>query len=221
MIPFLGNLYGSLGAIGAIDDRLKMAHIRNKQLFTMHNVLMDQNGISSSSGDRWGERWYQIDLTGDSTGNGANVETATTVPALVQVGSLFDTSATNPISYFNGAIMTNSRGDISVSGMLAGNTQSISAFNVGKLGTDPKDGTLRIGATPAARIIAQGSGPYTQGLGNVAGTEQFSQTFGQRVSDWTYTSYDPVDDLTMWNTSQYIQNGLLTAVFSRLDAPAI
>lgn len=221
VVPFLGNMYGSLGAIAPLDDRLKMAHIRNKQLFTVHNVLMDQNGISNANGDRWGVRWYQIDLTGDSSGKGCNEETATTVPALVQAGTLFDTSATDPISYFNPAIMTNKRGDLSIAGMLAGNTQSISAFNVGKLGSDPKDGTLRIGATPAARIIAQGSGPLNSGLGDLFGTEHFTQIFGQRVSDWIYTAYDPVDDLTMWNASQYIKDGLLVSVISRLDAPVI
>lgn len=187
--------------------------------FTIQNIIVDHNGIGSQTGDRWGVRWYQIDLTGDSTGNAGNIETATTIPALVQAGTLYDTAITNPVSYYNPAIMSNSQGDISVSGLLSGLTQAISAFNVGKLGTDPKDGTLRIGASFADQIIAQGSGPYTQTIGQDEFGVGFQ--FGQRTSDWTYTAYDPVDDLTMWNISQYIQNGVLVSAFSRLDAPTI
>ena len=33
LIPFLGNTYAELGVISPIDDRFKMAHVRNKQLF--------------------------------------------------------------------------------------------------------------------------------------------------------------------------------------------
>ena len=104
---FLGNLYGVLGNLQASDDRLQMAHIRNKQLYTVHTILLDQNGNGTPTGDRLGARWYQIDLTGDRTGRGGKCEKETTLPALVQAGTLWDKSSTNPINYFNNSIMTN------------------------------------------------------------------------------------------------------------------
>lgn len=221
LAPFKGNQYGSLGAIYPIDDRLKMAHIRNHQLFTCHTILTDSAGIGGVINDRIAIRWYQLDLTGDPTGQGLGTETETTVPALVQAGTLFDPNpnVNEAIFYYQPAIMTNKNGDMTVNGMLSGNNQFISAFNTGRKAADPL-GVLRIGASPAASVFQQGSGPYTQDFGGASSVVApfATEIFGQRIADRQYTCFDPVDDVTMWATQQYTQNGLLNCVLARLDS---
>lgn len=219
LAPFAGNQYSFLGNIGALDDRLKMAHIRNHQLYTAQNILVDSTGTGTSDGDRYGIRWYQLDLTGDPTGQGTGTETAATVPALIQAGTLFDPSETDPIWYYQPAIMTNKNGDMSLSGVLSGNNYSISAFNVGRRASDPL-AVLSIGASPTAGVFQRGSGPYTQLLATVSETGPFATAFGQRISDRQYTCFDPVDDVTMWAIQEYIEDGQLKAIIASL-VPAV
>ena len=187
--------------------------------FTAHCIVVDKNGVGSEAGDRLACRYYQIDVTGDKLGRGKCHEYWATLPALVQVGTLFDPAKSDPIFYYNPAIMTNKRGDLSLACMLSGNTQSICACFVGRFAHDPL-GQLRIGSTPSDRIFAQGSGTFTQDLAS-----SFQSTppllFGQQVSNRHYTCFDPVDDMTMWANQEYIQNGVLTSVLARLDAPKI
>ena len=216
--PFVGNVYSFLGVIYNIDDRFKMAHIRDKQLFTTHCIVVDKNGIGSENGDRLACRWYQIDVTGDKHGKGKCHEKATTLPALVQVGTLFDSADKNPIFYYSPAVMTNRRGDLSLTCILSGITQSISACFVGRLSHEPL-GQLRIGKIPSDRIFAQGSGTLTQEIATYAGFTP--PIFGQRLADRHYTCFDPRDDMTMWAEQEFIQNGLITSAFARLDAPTI
>lgn len=219
LAPFLGNQYSFLGGVNDIDDRLKMAHVRNHQLFAVQTILTDSTGVGSSNGDRYALRWYQLDLTGDPTGNGNGTETVSTVPALVQAGTLFDPSEIDPIWYYLPAIMTNKNGDLSVSGVLSGNNQSISSFNTGRRATDPL-GVLRTGPTPIASVFQEGSGSFTQGLGTVSQFPNITTTFGQRISDRSYTCFDPVNDLSMWTAQQFIADGKLQWAIARLD-PAI
>ncbi|CAF1669219.1 unnamed protein product, partial [Didymodactylos carnosus] len=55
-VPFLGNLFGTLGQLGGIDDRIVQAHIRNNQLFAVHTIPVTAAGVGSASGDRYGQR---------------------------------------------------------------------------------------------------------------------------------------------------------------------
>ena len=204
-IPFSGNLFGDLGKLDVLDDRPQMAHIRNGQLYTIHTILVFANGVGDPNGDRAAQRWYQIDVTGGGT------EIATTVPTLVQAGTLWDPSPTNPLFYSYGAIMTNKRGDLTVCGTVSSNTLNASAFFTGRLTSDTL-GTLRIGATVNDIIYAQGQGTFTQSLGrNEAG--------GQRWGDFSYTSVDPTDDMTMWTIQNIVFNGLYPAAIAQLLAP--
>lgn len=210
---FSQNLYGNAGVLDPLDDRLQSAHVRNKQLFACHTIIVDANGVGSAAGDRIGIRWYQIDLTGDSTGNGQGTEELNTVPALVQAGTIWDPSPNNPLSYYMATIMTNKRDDLVVSGTVSGVTQHTSAFYVGRLATDPL-GVLRIGATINDRVYAVGSGAYTRSISAV-------NQFGQRWGDYSYVSLDPVDDMTMWTIQEIAVNGIFTNVVAQLLAPTL
>ncbi len=211
---FFGQPYGTLGLIGGNADYLvDSSHINKKQIYTAQSILMNNQGISSASGDRRGVRWYQLDVTGDPTGNGLGNETVNTVPVLVQAGSLYDTAVTaNPLYYLYPAIMSNGQGDISICGSVMGGAQPPSAYYVGKAGTDPKDGILKIGAVPP-NVYAVGAPPYTRGLG------LGDNGNGQRWGDMSFSSVDPVDNKTIWTIQEICLDGCETQVVAKLLAP--
>ena len=210
--PFLGNLYGVLGNLQVNDDRLQMAHIRNGQLYTVQGILVNNAGVGTPSGDRAGIRWYQISM------NPTGTELATTTPTLIQAGTLWDTSVSNPIFYYMPSIMTNKNGDLVISGTLSSTTIPTTAFYVGRLASDTL-GQLRVGTAVADISFAQGAGTYSRTLGLLSATDAFSTTFGQRFGDWSYTTIDPIDNLTMWTTQSILVNGLETFVVAQLLAP--
>ena len=93
MAAHKGNLFVASGTSGELQTgfgRLWTPHVRDKQLYVAQDIQIDSNGNASPTGDRVGVRWYQFDLTGDPTGRGCYTESASTVPALVQSGTLFD-----------------------------------------------------------------------------------------------------------------------------------
>lgn len=197
-VPFQGNLFGTLGELGNIDDRIIQAHIRNNQLYAVHTIPVTSAGVGSPSGDRYGQRWYQIDVTAGS-------------PTLVQAGTLWDASPNNTLHYIFGSIMTNARGDLAISGTVAGPTIAPSAFVVGRLTSDSL-GTLRVGAVINDIIYAQGQGTFSHYLGTAIGG-------GQRWGNYSNMSLDPEDDSTMWTIQQVTDNGLYKLAVAQLLAP--
>lgn len=206
-----GNTWGTnLALLQCLDGRLMMAHIRNNQLYTTHGFPVDINGVGSNlpvnggTADRQGCRWYQIDVSG----------TATSTPTLMQAGTIWDSTTVlgaNADFYYFPAIMTNKRGDLTLCATVSGTNTPTSAFFAGRLASDPL-GQLRIGASLAQRTYAQGGGIYTRAFGTAG---------GQRWGDYSYTSLDPADDMTMWTIQEIATDGLETMVVARLDAPAI
>lgn len=190
-VPHKGNLYGSVGFLETVQCTFDSAiHIRNKQLFAAHPSQMDSTGTGTFTGDRIGIIWYQFDLTGDSTGRGLGTETATTVPALVQTGIIFDSSATNPLFYWMPAIMTNKNGDLVISGNVAGNNNFIDVFYAGRTKNDPP-GILR-----APVNITNNTFAYNFG--------QFATVQGARWGDYNSLSPDPVNDIDMWSSNEAV-----------------
>lgn len=212
-IPWAGNLWGSITVLSNdfTDDQLPHAHIRNKQLYTIHTMAFDSNGLADATGDRVGARWYQFDMTGDANGTGANVETETTVPALVQAGTLWDPTPNDPLNYYINAIMTNARGDLVISGTISNNTTTPSAYVVGRLATDTK-GLLRVGVNRKGLLYAVGSGAFLA-------TPNSAPNGGQRWGPYSNVSLDPEDEMTMWTIQEILQNGLETMVVAQLLAP--
>src|SRR5205085_1690705 len=93
-VPHVGNTGGTNGNLDGLDDRLFAAHIRNNRLWTAHNIQVAATGVASNTGGRNGSRWYELQ----------NVATGGT-PTVFQSGTLFDSAATNPTSYFIPSIM--------------------------------------------------------------------------------------------------------------------
>ena len=210
--PFLGNLFGVLGNLGVNDDLLQMAHIRNGQLYTVQGILVNSSGIGTPSGDRAGIRWYQFSV------NPSGTETATTIPTLIQAGTVWDSSPSNPIWYYMPSIMTNKNGDLVIAGTLSSTSVPTTAFYVGRLASDTL-GQLRVGASITDIMYAQGAGTYSRTLGTLSEIGSFPTTFGQRFGYWSYTAIDPLDNLTMWTTQSILVDGLETFVVAQLLAP--
>ena len=172
-VPHQGNVFGTDGQLDGVDDRLFAASLRNGHIWTAHNISVDTGGVSP--GDRNGSRWYEIDVSGGG-------------PALTQAGTLLDYGGDEP------SLLLDSGGR--------------------HLGAGPRrDRHERVRRDPEDQRgdgRAPGRGP--------AGTLQSpllytSSVFGynppgdpgppRRWGDYSFTSVDPADDMTMWTIQQY------------------
>lgn len=223
--PSKGNLYGQAGVLECIDQRLQQTtYIRNHQLFTINASIVDKDGICRYDeinevvlGDRIGQRWHQIDLTGDASGNGSGTETATTVPKLVQAGTLYDDRDTDsPLYYIMASMMSNVQGDLVIAGTVTGEDEYPSAFYVGRKASDPL-GTLRVGSSLDDIVFAEGSGHYTRSL-NSRGVINGVWVGHQRWGDYAQTSLDP-DGSTIWALQETAQDCLENLYVIKLLAP--
>jgi hypothetical protein len=173
-VPHLGNTGGADGLLDAIDDRLFDAKLRGGHVWTAHNIAVDATGVGTDAGDRDGARWYEIDVTG--------------TPALVQSGTLFDPAATQPRFYFMPSIMVSGQGHAALGASAAGETEYVNAVTAGRLASDAA-GTLQ---TPS--VFTNSTTAYNPPAdpGPV-----------RRWGDYSYTSLDPDDDMTLWTIQEY------------------
>lgn len=201
--PHLGNLYGTSGYLQPGPfGALEAPHVRKGQLFACHTCLVDSSGNSvGSSGDRDGVRWYQLDVTGDPTGNGQGDESPTTVPVLIQTGTLYDPSSTSsPKYFFIPSIMTNKRMDLVIEATVAGANDYTNVAIATRKKNDPH-GQLR-----APQLLTKNTtNPYNFGpLLNASNSNN-----GQRWGDESSLAPDPCHDLDIWSTGEWaaVENG--------------
>ncbi|MEW6127725.1 MAG: BACON domain-containing carbohydrate-binding protein [Acidobacteriota bacterium] len=178
-----GNAGGANGQLDATDDRLIAAHIRNGRLWTSHNLGVDNNGIASGGGTRTrnGSRWYEIQ----------NLNTAT--PGVVQSGTLFASSATNTVddrNYWMPSVMVSGQGHMAMATSIAGTNEFINAATAGRLASDTP-GTLQTPAALTSSTTAYNPAGDTGAIGF------------RRWGDYSYTSLDPCDDMTMWTVQEF------------------
>ncbi len=174
-VPHLGNAGGVDGELDALDDRLFDAKSRNGHVWTAQNIAVDAAGAGSDAGDRDGVRWYEIDVTGAS-------------PALVQSGTLFDPAAASPRFYWMPSIMVTGQGHAAVGASAAGAAEHANAVTAGRLASDPAGfldaPSLFTASTTAYNPAADPGGP-------------------RRWGDYSFTSLDPGDDMTLWTIQEY------------------
>ncbi len=182
-VRHLGNTGGSNGYLDALDWRLMNACLRNGRLWTAHNIGVNNSGAAVTSGaTRNGCRWYE--LTGIPTGQ---------TPSVVQTGTLSTITGTNTFderNYWIPSVMVSGQGHMALGCSAAGTNEYANAATVGRLGTDAL-GTLRTPvlyttATTAYNPSSDPGGPY-----------------GRRWGDYSYTSLDPCDDMTMWTIQEF------------------
>jgi len=179
-VPHLGNTGGTNGRLSALDDRLYAATMRNGRLWTAHNIEVNASGVANSSGSRNGSRWYEL-----------NVPVGAGTPTITQSGTVFDPAATNAGYYWIPSVMVSGQGHAAFGMSHAGNNARANAATVGRLAGDAA-GTTQTPVLYTASATAYNP-PSDPGS---AGT-------GRRWGDYSYTSLDPLDDMTMWTVQEF------------------
>ncbi len=180
-VPHLGNTGGTNGYLDALDDRLFAAHLRNGSLWTAHNIAVNSSGLvpqnCKTACDRDGSRWYEItDLS--------------TTPTVRQSGTVYDPAASNPRFYWILSVMVSGQGHAAIGFSTAGATHYADAATVGRLAADA------LGTTETPLLYTSSTTAYNP-PGDPGGTS------GRRWGDYSYTSLDPDDDMTMWTIQEF------------------
>ena len=201
-IDHLGNTGGNNGRIDTLDDRLYAAHIRNGRLWTAHNIRVDASGVANTSGtSREAVRWYELNGI-RSTDNGG-------VPVVVQSGTIFDTAVAlvNARQFSIPSVMISGQGHAALGFTTTGSPFRINAATNGRLVGDA------LGTTQAVALYTSSGTAYNP-PGDPGGAG------GRRWGDYSFTSLDPLDDMTMWTVQEYC-NGTNTygARVAKLLAP--
>ncbi len=207
-VPHKGNLYGNDIATGngvlqnftSLDSQGIL--VRNHQLYIVIQSQVDSTGSPNINGDRAALVWYQYDLTGDPTGQGKGTETESTVPVLIQSGTIFDNAVSNPKFYWNPQIMTNKNGDLVITGNFAGVNDYIQAFYVGRKASDPL-GTLR-------EIVPLTNNTNSYNYGSLL----YNNPNAQRWGDYCGICPDPCNDLDIWLTNEIVGNKDLWSILA-------
>lgn len=183
-VPHKGNTGGELAKIDASDDRLFYAHYRiiNGQggLWTSHNLRVDSNGVAVANGTRNGIRWYEI----------KNIESGKT-PYVARAGTIFDPSKTSPLFYFYPSMTINGQGHVVVGFTSASENQYLSASYSYRLVTDS--------ATKFRQVVNYEESNSAYNLP----WENYQQRGCRRWGDYSFTSLDPNDDMTIWTIQEY------------------
>ena len=101
LIPHKGNLYGNniITGNGVLQTTfffdVSGIHIRNHQLYLVTTSQVDSTGAPNVTGDRVAIVWYQYDLTGDPSGRVRMLKQKSTIPVLIQSGTIYDPSITS------------------------------------------------------------------------------------------------------------------------------
>ena len=179
-VPHLGNTGGTNGQLDSVDDRLVAAHIRNGRLWTAHNIAVDTSGVASSAaGHRNAVRWYELHCPGGLGNADFN-----------QSGTVFDSAATNPKFYWIPSVMISGQGHAAFGFSVAGNSDRINAGTNGRLAGDA------VGTQGAVSLYTSSSTAYNP-PGDSGGP------LGRRWGDYSFTSLDPNDDMTMWTIQEF------------------
>ncbi|MEK7831840.1 MAG: BACON domain-containing protein, partial [Acidobacteriota bacterium] len=177
-----GNITGVNGRLDAIDDRLTMGQVRGDSLWATHNISVNNEGTVDAPRTRNGIRWYEI--TGINTNS----------PALRQAGTLFAQTATNTEderNYFMPSLAVSGQGHMLIGGSTAGTSEYVNAAIANRLAGDP------LGVLQSPLLISASPGPYnpSSDSGNLQGR--------RRWGDYSFTSVDPCDDMTLWTVQQF------------------
>lgn len=180
-VPHLGNTDGTNGQLDPIDDRLMAAHVRNGRLWTSHAIGVNNTGVSSGTVTRNGARWYELSNLGGT-------------PTVVQSGTLFTPNASNVTTdrhYWIPTVMVSGQGHAALGFSTAGTNEHANAATAGRLATDSL-GTLQ---TPV--LYTNSTTAYNPPL------DPGSSTGPKRWGDYSMTSLDPSDDMTMWTVQEF------------------
>ncbi len=179
-VPTTGNPLGGVPALGStsdlddLDDRLFATRMHNGSLWTAHNIEVNASGNASSTGGRDGSRWYQLNnMTG--------------TPTLVQSGTLFDPAASNPRNFWMPSCAMSGQGHMALGSSVAGNNERADIAVAGRFANDAQ-GTIQ---APTTAVTSSSS--YNVNTGGSV----------YRWGDFSVTTVDPNDDMTMWTVQEF------------------
>src|SRR5437763_4125777 len=194
-LPINVNASGTNGQLDALDDRLFAAHIRNGRLWTAHNIAVDSTGVASASRDRDAARWYELSVP---VGSGT--------PTVVESGTIFDSAATASSArwYWIPSVVVSGQGHAAFGFSTAGPAFRINAATAGRLATDT------LGTVNAPTLLTGSSTSYNPSDGSP-----------HRWGDYSFTSVDPSDDMTMWTIQEFCDGSNTYGLeVAKLIAPA-
>jgi hypothetical protein len=169
------------GSIDTLDDRLFYARIFKdratgvQSIWTAHNIGVSTAGVASNGG-RAASRWYQVSnpLSGTLT--------------LAQSGTVFDSAATTPFTFSIPSIAMNGQGHA-----FLGCTRTNTANSPGV------GGAFRLNGAPLGTMNA----PFSIVAGANYYNQQSSQPNGKRWGDYSVTTVDPRDGMSIWTFQEY------------------
>ncbi len=138
---------GSTGPLDNIDDRLSYAMMKKQRdtgvatLWTAHHIEVNTAGTASTTGNRLGSRWYEV-------------QSLTGTPSLRQSGTLFDPAATNPRGFWFPGIAMSGQGHMAISTSYAGAADRAGCAVAGRFYNDT------LGATQAVTLAEVSSTSY-------------------------------------------------------------
>jgi hypothetical protein len=183
-VTHLGNTGGNNGRLDSLDDRLYAAVLRNGRLWTAHNFRVSSAGVANTAAaSRNGIRWYEL-------------QNLSTTPALVQSGTVFDNAATLAAArqYWIPSVTVTGQGHAAIGASTAGTAFNINGFTIGRLSSDTL-GTMQ--GSPGALTGYTSSSTAYNPPSDPGGSA------GRRWGDYSFTSVDPLDDMTIWTIQEY------------------
>ncbi|MGY2874665.1 hypothetical protein ACVW00_001855 [Marmoricola sp. URHA0025 HA25] len=192
-VPHQDNAKGNNGRLDGLDDRLLEATMTaDGHIWTAHGIGVNAaGGVSSPAPNRDGARWYEL--------GGVSA-----TPQLVQSGTVFDSSATNPRFYWMPTLAVSGQGIMALAGSVAGAALHANAWYAAKLPGDPVSAPVNYTTSTFA---------YNP-PGDTGGTG------GRRWGDYSLTRVDPTDNQTIWTIQEYASADDTWGVrIARLQAP--
>lgn len=181
LVPHLGNTGGASGNLDSLDDRLFAAHLRNGHLWTAHNIGVIDTGVASTSAaNRDGCRWYDI----------INVSGT---PTLNQSGTIYTPGipgSTAQANFWMPSIMVTGQGHAMIGFSRAGTGEYANGGFAWRLASDAL-GTMR-----APNFITNSTTAYNP-TGDPGGSG------GRRWGDYSMTTVDPSDDMSVWTIQEF------------------
>jgi hypothetical protein len=177
-----GNNNDASGRLDPLDDRLFAAQLRRGSIWTAHNIAVDSRGSAEGTRTRTGMRWYEIGSVADAA------------PQLVQAGTLFDPTPGDSFdnrNYWMPSLIVSGPGHVLAGFSLAGANEFVNAGIAARLAGDPP-GTMQ-----APVKITDSQTAYNPPGNSGAGSGR------RRWGDYSYTSLDPCDDMTVWTIQQF------------------
>lgn len=171
--PLNAPASGSTTSINVGDVRVQMATIRANSLWTCRQLGLDASG-GTGAPTRTGCEWLQLNVTG---------ATAT----LVQSGRVFDSAASNPRYFFFPSIMPSGQGHVVMGFSGVRSDEFVGGYFTGRLSGDPT------GTMGSNVLFKAGEGAYNRNDGSGR----------NRWGDYSYTSLDPNDDMSLWTVQEY------------------